>query len=103
MKSSEYYRTNHIRLYEFLARKEREHGARWDPSELADKFGPAFSSGERIRVEFPWGEVRTGTVGVTTGWRPVFLLMLSSRSRGSSYILDDRVKFTSAKVTRGER
>lgn len=61
MKSSEYYQTNHIRLYEFLARKEREYGAKWDPSKLAEKFGPAFSSGERIRVE--WAITRLGNKG----------------------------------------
>lgn len=93
---------NHgMRWKEYLNKKRAELGDKFDPSELAEKWVPAYCTGERVRVRFPWGEVKTGTVGVTTGWRPVFLLILTSRSRGSSLILDNSVVFTSDKVTRG--
>lgn len=66
---------------------------------LARQFIPYWESGQHIEVEFVSedGEVydtERGTVGVTTGWKPVFILMRTKRSQGSSYILGhrDRVK-----------
>jgi hypothetical protein len=73
----------------FLIRKAEEYPQQFDSSDLAQKFVPAYKSGERIKVKFTSGEVRTGTVGVTTGWKPVFILMLTRRSHGSSYVLDN--------------
>jgi hypothetical protein len=35
-------------------------------------------------------ETKRGTVGVTTGWKPCFLLMLTKRSIGSSHTLSAR-------------
>ena len=80
------------RFSDYIARKEREHGTRWDTSGLDTRFVPYFNSGERIRVR-TWGEEITGTVGVTTGWRPAFLLMRRSNSIGSPVVLgpDDEI------------
>ena len=72
---------------EYLQRARAEHGERFDPSDLAPTFVPYFESGQRIEVKFSGGEVKRGRVGVTTGWRPAFLLMLTRRSIGSSYLL----------------
>lgn len=64
--------------------------------DAAGQFKPYFR-GPRIKVTttYPDGETftRFGTVGVTTGWRPVFLLMKRSDSVGSSDVLgpDDKV------------
>lgn len=74
------------RFDDILNRKSREYGDKYDPSELASAFVPYFNSGERIKVHV-WGQDMTGTVGITTGWKPSFLLMRTSRSRGSSILL----------------
>lgn len=95
------YKNHGLRYKELLNRKHLEYGNKFDASELAEKWIPAFCTGERVRVRFPWGEVKTGTVGVTCGWRPAFILILTRRSLGSSLILDNGVVFTSDKVTRG--
>ena len=89
-----------LRWKEYQERKKLEYGDKFDSSDLAEKWIPAFCTGERIRVRFPWGEVKTGTVSVTTGWRPAFLLIRSRRCHGSSDILDLSVVFTSDKVGR---
>lgn len=94
------YQRDGLRWKEYLTRKRAELGDKFDPSALAEKWIPGYCTGERIRVRFPWGEVKTGTVGITTGWRPVFLLILTRRSLGSSLILDNNVVFTNDKVTR---
>lgn len=71
----------------WIARKKATH-ANFDDSTLAKGFIRYFNSGERIRVASPTGEwTRTGTVGVTTGWRPAFLLMHRSSDSGSSDVL----------------
>jgi hypothetical protein len=75
---------------EFLSRKKEEYGSKFDSSDLSQKFVSSYNSGERVKVKFRYGETKTGTVGVTTGWKPVFLLMLTSRSRGSSHTLSDK-------------
>ena len=58
-----------------------------DRSALASQFARYYESGERIRVRTTYtnGETweRTGTVGKTTGWLPVYLLMHRSNSMGS--------------------
>jgi hypothetical protein len=64
---------------------------------LAPQFAAYLGTDQRIRVQttYPNGETwtRTGTVGVTTGWRPAFLLMRRRTDHGSSDVLrpDDRI------------
>ena len=72
----------------YISRKKREYGRKFSQASLAKQFIPAFNSGRRIRVRFKTGEVLSGTVGITTGWKPTFLLMLTSRSIGSSWTLN---------------
>jgi len=55
----------------------------------ATQFIPYFENQRRIEVVFVSGTVKRGRVGITTGWRPAFLLMLRSTSIGSQYILRD--------------
>ena len=71
---------------DFLNRKRQQHGDKFDPSLLAAKFVPYYNSGQRVVVRFG-EEYKRGTIGVTTGWRPVFILLLTKRSRGSSWVL----------------
>ena|SRR5437773_1491312 len=71
----------------YLTRKRKEYGKRFDTEDLDRRFLPYFESGQRIKVRFPWGEDITGTVGVTTGWKPCFLLIRTARSLGSAITL----------------
>lgn len=77
----------------YIARKQDEYGSKFDPSDLAVNFIKYYENGKRIEVNFKCdktGKVfltKRGTVGVTTGWKPVFILMLTKRSTGSPYIL----------------
>lgn len=77
---------------EFLERKKRQYGDKFDASDLAPQFIPYYENGKRIEVKFSYNEVKRGTIGITTGWRPVFLLMLTKRSIGSSYTLREADK-----------
>jgi hypothetical protein len=77
----------------YINKKAREYGDKFDASELDPKFIPYFNSGQRIEVDFGYA-IKRGTVGVTSGWKPVFLLMLTLRSSGSSYILDKDTTIT---------
>lgn len=81
------------RYEEYIQRKQREFGDKFDTSDLAPEFIEYFNSGERIEVEFRSKltrevyETKRGTIGVTTGWKPAFILMLRKTSRGSSHLL----------------
>ena len=84
---------------QFLNHKAVEYASKFDQSDLAPQFVNAFNSDSRVEVEFvnDKGEVyetKRGRISVTTGWRPVFLLMLTRRSTGSMYTLGakDRIK-----------
>ena len=82
-----------MRDYEqYITAKQAQYGARFTDKDLVPQFRTYFESGQRIRAE-TLGQELTGTVGVTTGWSPAFLLMRTSRSMGSIYLLGhgDRV------------
>ncbi len=83
---------------DYIQRKKAEYGEKFDPSDLDARFVPAFESGERVRLKFYGEGVKTGTVSVSTGWKPVFILILTRRSMGSSYTLNKNVEFTHDKV-----
>ena len=85
---------------EYIHRKKHNYGYKFDDSELDKRFIPYFESGQRIKVKFIWGEELTGTIGVTTGWRPCFLLMRTTRSIGSPYVLRDSDELIAVKVGR---
>jgi len=65
---------------------------------MARKFVPYYKSfGSvylKVEYEYPSGrkDYNTGMVAMTTGWRPVFILLRSTRSRGSSVVLSDNYK-----------
>lgn len=79
-------------MNDLLTRGQQTHGIKFSPEDLSEKFVPYYNSGQRIEVEFPDGTIKRGTVGVTTGWKPIFILMLTKRSRGSSWSLHDSDK-----------
>lgn len=75
----------------FMARKRQQYGDRFQPGDLTPHLIPYFESQERIEVcrTYANGETytRRGTVGVTTGWKPAFILMSRRSARGSSDVL----------------
>lgn len=77
----------------------------FDDSELCPKFVPYFENECRIKVRYTFasGEVyeRTGTVGVTSGWKPAFLLMHRSSDISSSDVLSERDEIVA--VQRGRK
>lgn len=93
------------RLEEFLNRKRAEYGVKFDPSDLSEQFAGHFNTQQRIKVDFVgldderndvYGHtLLTGTVSVTGGWKPSFMLMRTKRSASSSWLLSDRDKIVS--------
>jgi hypothetical protein len=73
-----------------VTRKRNEYGAKFDTSNLASKFIRYYESGQRVIVKMSYGEVERGYVGVTTGWKPVFLLVHRRSDYGSSTTLSDK-------------
>lgn len=79
---------------EMIERRKKEFGDKFDDSDLNPSFVEAYESQNRVTVEFDngipagiKGTTKRGTIGVTTGWRPCFLLMLTKRSIGSSWTI----------------
>ena len=63
-----------------------------DYSDIATQFASYYNKDIRIKVAFcdkkgKVYETKTGTVSMTTGWKPAFILVLRKNSRGSSHIL----------------
>ena len=79
------------RYEEYTAMKKQEYGSKFSTKNLDKRFIKYYNSGQRIKVTFSYGESESGTVGITTGWVPVFLLIKTSRSLGSSTFLDKNV------------
>lgn len=82
---------------QMLERKRGEYGTKFDSSLLVHEFRPYYRTEQRIAVRYwhngrPIPEIWTGTVGMTTGWIPVFLLMLRRDSLGSSHVLGATAK-----------
>ncbi len=71
---------------DFMIRKIHEYGSKFDSSNLNLDFMKYYENNKRIKVKID-GKIVNGFVGVTTGWRPVFILMRTKRSIGSSYII----------------
>lgn len=74
---------------DFIARKNVEYGDKFSAGLLAPKFVAAFNHGERITVDIG-GERKRGRVSVTTGWLPVFILILRKSDHGSMWTLSDK-------------
>jgi hypothetical protein len=83
---------NYADLVEYF---KRQHGDRFDDSELYSQFRPWVGYRGRIEIsgEHFANRRRTGYLGVTSGWRPAFMLVSRSNATGSSDLLrrDDHV------------
>ncbi len=85
----------------YIARKRGEYGSKFDSSNLAKQFIPFFENQKRIKVLDRWGDTLTGTVGITGGWKPTFLLMRRSNAIGSSTTLSTKDQIIAVK--KGDR
>lgn len=82
----------------YINKKTKEYGNNFDSSGLAEQFIKYFNNGQRIKVQFEYrGNPLTGTVGVTTGWKPSFILMRQSNSIGSPWLLGKNDKVIAVK------
>ena len=76
----------------YCERKSAEYGARFVRPHGSPELVAAFNDGGRYEVDvYGPGDVswiKRGRIGITTGWQPTFLLMLTRRSMGSSITLD---------------
>lgn len=79
-------------LQTVIYERQREYGDKFDPSDLALNFARYYESNERIEVDFGQGEIKRGRVGITTGWKPVFILVLRVTDSGSSWIINKKAK-----------
>lgn len=85
---------------QFLDRKRRQYGDKFDASDLAPEFVAYFESGHRIKVDSVGLDANhndvyghtfiSGTVSVTTGYKPVFLLITRSNAISSPWTLSSR-------------
>lgn len=77
---------------EMINRKITEYGNKFSDKDLNKNFIPYYENQKRIEVSFCSDtgkeyERKRGIVGITTGWKPIFLLMLTKRSIGSSWTI----------------
>lgn len=75
---------------DFIDQKTRQYGDKFDDTGLSKQFITYYENQRRIEVDFCSKdgrvyETKRGRVGVTTEWRPRFLLVLTPRSLGSVY------------------
>jgi hypothetical protein len=71
---------------QLITDRQRKYPDKFSAEALNPDFIPYYSSGQRVEVDFGYAKKR-GTIGITIGWKPVFLLMLTKRSQGSSYTI----------------
>lgn len=82
---------------DYVRRARAAHGDKLNLAGLPAKFVPYFGTGDRIKILTSYGETMTGTVGVTTGWIPKFLLMRRSNAHGSSILLEETDRIIAVK------
>lgn len=91
-------------LYRRKMAEGAKDGQTLDPSDLLKVFAAYYRTGQRIKVRYTWGtetEIKFGRVGITTGWRPVFLLVKASHHIGSSDLLTGNVELIGVQVRPG--
>lgn len=83
-------------MEQLVAIKRAQIGVEFDPSSLQQEFARYYFSKERIKIRL-WTKIpgseecqfefMTGTVGITMGWKPSFILLRTSRSISSNIII----------------
>jgi hypothetical protein len=81
----------HLSYAELLVWFKKKWGDKFTPAGLAPEFVKYYNTQQRIEVDFGYTTKR-GRVGVTSGWCPQFMLLLTKRSLGSSWLLSSNDK-----------
>lgn len=97
MAISEMTRYLYPKFINALRRRARNHGDKVSMANLDMRFVQFYESGDRIKVKSPIFGEQTGTVGMTTGWKPAFLLMKRSDSVSSPILLGPGDKIIAVK------
>lgn len=75
--------------------------------DLSEKFVPHYERNDRVRIKVQWGtnwtHTECGFVSLSTGWKPVFLLMRNHRARVRSTVLDDDYRIIGMKYDKEKR
>jgi hypothetical protein len=64
-----------------------------DTSDLDTRLDYYYQSHKRVEIEYASGETARGTIGKSTGWKPVYLLIKTIRSIGGEAITKNSFKF----------
>lgn len=95
----QYKHDNNTTAFEqYCKNKKAQYGTLFSTKNLAQQFIPYLHTNTRLKIQDETGQTYFGTVGISTGWVPVFLLMHSTRSIGSSFILQPHHKITAIKT-----
>ena len=89
------------RYEDMVERFTKKHGDKFSEQDLDQRFRPFYDSQQRIQVQY----VKTindpkhyGTVGISSGWKPTFILMNNVRARSSSVTLNRNIDITGVNV-----
>jgi hypothetical protein len=75
-----------MRNYQEMIETKKAKFSNFSDENLNPNFTKYYENGKRIEVDFGY-ETKRGTIGITTGGKPCFLLMLRRDSVGSSYTI----------------
>ncbi len=91
MQQNQYEAAYNTPFAHYIAVKTTQYGDKFDASDLNPNCVSHYNAGElrRVKVRFRDGEERWGRVGVTTGWKPCFLLMHNRRAVGSGNLIGE--------------
>jgi hypothetical protein len=89
-------RCRSTRFAGYLAGKAQIFGEKFDASDLNPNCITHYNAGHKRRIKVRWrdGLEQWGCLGITTGWRPTFLLMHNRRAIGSGNTLPNDGSFT---------
>jgi len=87
---------------DYVNRKKTEYGDKFSLVNINQNFIKYYENRKRILVKFTyWNNVceyKTGIIGVTTGWSPIFLLMSKSNSMSSGDTIGSNASIEAVKI-----
>lgn len=84
---------------DMVERFTKKYGDKFTEIDLDQWFRPFYDSQQRIQVEYVGSlGFHYGTVGITSGWRPTFILMKTKTARSSSVTLNSNILITGINV-----
>lgn len=81
---------------DYLVKKHTQFPQQFDQSGLSKQFVKYYENEQKVMVNTT-GMILSGTIGITTGWKPCFLLMRTARSTGSTWTLSDKDEILAVK------